>query len=368
MRNNNHLDNLNKRRLIHNDNKKSLPNKSEKNLNNQNKNFERNLIILKEGLTDYSNKYKKKIGPFYNNKDEPIKNLSFSATRYHNLKSTYEKKDLSLILNKKNLNLKPIISSKAKSLYLTTINDYSSFDNNKRPNKRYKLRSPIHTNAKSENHYLDKSYNISDISKTKEIIMLNKIFKKQIKQFKIKTEEMRNKINELVNNLKLVRMDNQKLNKEKKKLLMNISYLENELEINKNKYLNQLELKDNNIGHLKDDIMKFNLNIEEKENEIINLRNQINNLNNNVNNYNIINNDNYNNNYTNKFYNNYIDDNINELDVNIKENNVSETNNKNNIIMNNKRIEDNSNKNDLLNQINILKNQNKENIKNIYQK
>jgi len=60
MRNNNHLDNLNKRKLIHNDNKKSLPNKSEKNLNNQNKNFERNLIILKEGLTDYSNKYKKK--------------------------------------------------------------------------------------------------------------------------------------------------------------------------------------------------------------------------------------------------------------------------------------------------------------------
>ena len=49
--------------------------------------------------------------------------------------------------------------------------------------------------------------------------MLYKIFKKQIKQFKIKTEEMRNKINELVNNLKFVRMDNQRLNKEKKKII-----------------------------------------------------------------------------------------------------------------------------------------------------
>ena len=41
---------------------------------------------------------------------------------------------------------------------------------------------------------------------------------------------MRYKINELLNNIKIIRMDNQRLNNEKKKLLLRITNLEKDIE------------------------------------------------------------------------------------------------------------------------------------------
>ena len=58
--------------------------------------------------------------------------------------------------------------------------------------------------------------NINHYSKPKEIIMINKILKNQNKEFMLKANEMRNKISDLLNNLKSVKMENQKVNNDKK--------------------------------------------------------------------------------------------------------------------------------------------------------
>ena len=96
-----------------------------------------------------------------------------------------------------------------------------------------------------------------DSFKNKELNNVNIILQKQNKQLRQNTREMRYKINDLLNNIKLLRMDNQRLNNEKNQLLMAIRNLENELDINKNMSLNELEIKKNEIVELKGEIIIF---------------------------------------------------------------------------------------------------------------
>ena len=89
-----------------------------------------------------------------------------------------------------------------------------------------------------------------DSFKNKELNNVNIILQKQNKQLRQNTREMRYKINDLLNNIKIMRMDNQMSKSEKSKLLIKISNLENEIDINKNLNINELELK-NMIGQIK---------------------------------------------------------------------------------------------------------------------
>ena len=116
--------------------------------------------------------------------------------------------------------------------------------------------------------------NLNTDIKNKELNNLNNILERQNKELRQNTREMRYKINDLLNNIKLLRMDNQRLNSDKNKLLVQISNLENELDISKNLSMNELELKSNQIAELNEDIMRLNLILDEKENEIISLNNK----------------------------------------------------------------------------------------------
>ena len=155
MINNNNLTTYLNRNIICNGNAKSLPNKSKNNIMKQNNNFDNNIIILKEGLTDNLNKCISKIDPFFIHRNNSIKKLSYSDSKYHhnNIRKKAEKRDLSLILNRKSLNLKPLNTSKMNNSHPTTINDFSFVDKRKR-NKRFRFRSPICDNnqPKSENY------------------------------------------------------------------------------------------------------------------------------------------------------------------------------------------------------------------------
>ena len=223
-----------------------------------NKKFERSLKLLREKMLEYSNElgldnpnYK-----YYTYKNLPLNNISFintSRNKYHRSKST-----------KKNFNLKPYLRTFNKSDKNKLISNVSKKAiNNKIGNI---ILSNLNTSKSEYNDIInyDEIYNINinDYSKPKEIIMLNKILKNQNKDFKVKAAEMRNKINELLNNLKSVRVENQKINNDRKKLISRIVYLENELNINKDLSLKEIEVKNNNIENLKAQILKMKVILE----------------------------------------------------------------------------------------------------------
>ena len=270
-----------------------------KNNSIQNLNFEHSLKRIRKGISAVPNELlRTEPTTCYNTyKNLPLMNF-ISKNKY--LRAKTPKRD---IFPKKYLNLE---------------------DNNLTFNSSYKR---LNKNAISEiknNINYDGIYNINinDYSNRKEIIMLNKILKNQNKEFIFKTSEMRNKINELLNNLKSVRLENKKINNDKKKLISKISYLEKELNINKNMSLKEIELKNNTIEQLNSQILKMNFLLDEKEKDIFTLTNEINNIKGNSNN-----------NYD-----------INELNLNIDK------------VNNNKNINPKGNINNLLNTINVLKN------------
>ena len=301
------------------------------------------------------------------------KRVSLSAPKYHFLKASTPKRNY-------NLRRKDLLLNTPKdtnySTYLKTTNDFNEFNEGERRNKaseilstsfRTTLRTKSRPNLRPLLAYNDFSFNPNKSSanndinnltinnsssfnsvKSKEIITLNNILQKQNKELRQRTREMRYKINDLLNNIKLIRLDNQRLNSEKNKLLMKITNLENELDISKNMSLNELESKSNIITQLNEEIMKLNAALDEKENEIINLTNNIND-----NNYN--NGNNINNQYNNgkQIYNNNnknID--IMELDDDTINNNIK--NDDTNIDIDALRK---LNNNDLINQIINLKNE-----------
>ena len=181
--------------------------------------FERALINLREGLAELSNEYKDE--HHFNNYPNHIlrKRELYSDNKYKYLRSHTPKIDPNLIQYNRNYLNFPNITS---NLYLNTTYDDIFQDTKLRPSR---MHTPSITSSRKylNNQYyndiknIDKIYNINinDISKPKEIIMLNNILKKQNKEFKEKVGDMRNKINELLNNLRMMRLDCQRLNNEK---------------------------------------------------------------------------------------------------------------------------------------------------------
>ena len=323
-------------------NNKILINTSKNNPHDPSLKFERALVNLKEGLAELPNDYLPNESPNFSYNNLPLKKISIQKNKY--LRARTPKRNYNF--PKKNLNF----LDNSKITHLNTTDDFITQNNRKTlTNRINQSLYPITKDNISEYNNdiinLERVYNINinDFSKPKEIVMLNTILKKQNNEFRIKTSEMRNKINELLNNLKAARMDNQRLNNEKKNLLTKISFLENELNIKQNISLNELESKNNMIEQLKNEITKFNIIINNKDSQIINLKNNLNNINNINNNI-----SNYNN--TNQYYKNIQGNDINELEDNIDEENNNMNNNMN---INNGNI----NINNLLNQINILQNQ-----------
>ena len=319
--------------------KTNLAQKSKNIIRDQN-NYETDLSNSKIGLNKISTEFEERETPSSCNltkKHDWTKNrrISLSSPKYHILKHSTPKSDYNL--RRKNLYINtPKVTN--YSTYLKTTNDFKVFNEENRRNKindifsssfRTTFRPNSRPNYRSFLAYKDFSFNQNkssannDIdnltlkctsfnsSKSKEIVKLNKILQNQNKELRHRTREMRYKINDLLNNIKIIRMDNQRLNSEKNKLIMKITNLENELDINKNMSLNQLESKSNIIAQLNEEIMKLNAIIDEKENEIIDLTNIINEIS-----YDNINN--INNMYSNgnKFYdnNNIRDNDIRELE------------------------------------------------------
>ena len=310
----------------------NLAQKSKNLIQGQN-NYETDLSTSKIGFNKISQEFKKRETPSSRNlvkKYDWTKNrrVALSSPKYHFLKVSTPKRDFNL--RRKNLYINtPKVTN--YSTYLKTTDDFRDFNEGERRNKiseilsssfRTTFRPKSRPNLRPLLIYKDFNLNaykssanidIDNITmnstsfnsaKSKEIVTLNNILQKQNKDLRIRVREMRHKINDLLINIKLIRIDNQRLNSEKTKLIMKITNLENELDISKNMSLNQLESKSNIIAQLNEEIMKLHIIIDEKENEIINLTNTINeNMYDNVNNIN------------NEFYDNNIRDNdIKELE------------------------------------------------------
>ena len=215
------------------------------------------------------------------------------------------------------------------------------------------------------------STNISDNSKTMEMMNYNNILKKQNKELRERTHETRNKINDLLNNIKMLRMENQRLNSEKKQLLMKITNLENELDYNKNMSLNELDAKDKLINKLNEEIIRLSNDREDRGSEkVLNNNNDFNNIKNN--------NNPLNKSYTNNKYkgndtqglNDNFDDEIINRSLQFQRNNIFDNKNNNNNYNNNNINNNNLNNNNLnindlnnidinefINQIDILQKQ-----------
>ena len=360
--------------------KKTMENlaKKQKKDPSQNK-YEENLKKIQSGLTDISfniNREKIDLDYYKSNKSKKhdwtnSKRISLSAPKYHFLKASTPKRDYNLRRKKLYANTPKTLND--SSNYKTS-NNYGQYIQTERPIKHtnlisQKVRNYSRPNFRSilssnefnlntrKSSYLDDFNNykqintieIGDSYKNKELLTLNNILQKQNKELRQNNREMRYKINDLLNNIKIIRIENQRLNSEKKKLQLNIANLENALDINKNASYNELESKSNSITQLKEEIYKLNVALEQKENEIFNLKNGlISNNNNYFNKNNTMRNNKYN---LLKFSfnntNNENDNDIQDLKYNF-----------NNDEIRNEEL-NNININDLLNQINILKMENK---------
>lgn len=260
--------------------------------------FEQALSNLKEGLAEITSEFN-----INDNKDKDNINLyhsinvrghtlksrknSFSVSKKKALKSNTPNRDYSLIRKK----LLYLDSSTSLNTNTNRKNDFMNRSERYNLARSYNPVSQIKSKAKNKTHLrrrfltsnnirynINNDYNYytinnSDNLKIGELSNLNKILNTQNRELRQTVRDMRFKINDLLNNIKLIRMDSQRLKDDKKKLLMRISNLENKLDINKNISMNELEQKSNTIMELNQEIMKLNILLEEKENEIIDLNN-----------------------------------------------------------------------------------------------
>ena len=282
----------NYRNYINSDNKRKI-NPTEK--------FQLALENLKEGLREISGQYKEKEDL---EEKQKKRNKTFSITtkfpkRSHNWNKTqsFSAPKYNDFLKRNKIQKRKIISNlnnnylnKSKSLHISFLrnNNFSSksavfpIDNftTKTISSIKDFRRPSYKGILAS----DKSIILNDIDinnirlnrmtidnniKTRELNNMNIILKRQNKELRIIIRENKYKINDLLNNIKFLRFENQSLNNDKKKLLMHISNLENNLDINKNLSMNELELKSNQIIKLNDEIMRLNYILEEKQNEIV---------------------------------------------------------------------------------------------------
>ena len=258
--------------------------------------FEQVLTNLKEGLAEITSEFN--INDIKDNNDlyhsinvrgyaSKNRKNSLSISKNKALKSNTPKRDYSLIRKKvlylddsKSLNTNTkrkndfinISERYIKSSRINPASQINSMAKNKTNlRRRFLTSNNIRYNISNDYNYY--TINNSNNLKFGEISNLNNILNEQNRELRQTIRDMRFKINDLLNNNKLIRMDCQRLKDDKKKLLMRISNLENKLDINKNLSMNELELKSNTIVQLNQEIMKLNALLDEKENEIINLNN-----------------------------------------------------------------------------------------------
>ena len=183
---------------------------------------------------------------------------SYFKSRKEFSNNTYNK-------NNKNKNLSK--GMKNKTIFPITYRDILNINNSKvmtYNNANYNINSDY-------NYYTTNSVNNSNNRKNKEFRNLHNIIINQNKNLRQTIRDMRLKINDLLNEIKLIKLENNRLNGDKRKLLVRITSMENELNSNKNLSYNELEMKSNKITLLNENIMKLNALLNEKENEIIKL-------------------------------------------------------------------------------------------------
>ena len=193
---------------------------------NQNK-FEKILINLEPRLEDNSTELNEKDKfPNYHQSIKPnftnTQRTSLSVPKYHILKSSTPRRN---ILRRKNIYMNTPKTLNDSS-YLKTANNFTQIIDTDRHNKynefqnskvrHYSFRPVLTSNDFIYNTKTSNNFGVN----------LNNILTKQNKELRHKQIEMRNKLNDYlnklndyVNKIKIMRMENQKLNSEKKKII-----------------------------------------------------------------------------------------------------------------------------------------------------
>ena len=194
-------------------------------------------------------------------KDKAIK-LDFS----NSLQDSYFKPRKEIFI--KSYNNKSL-ENKNNTIFPITFKDIININNS----KYLTYNNDKYNNNSDYNYYAMNTVNNSENTKNKKFRNLYNIINNQNKNLRYTAREMSLKMNDLLKEIKLIRIENNRLNGEKKKLLIKISNLEKELNLKKSLSYNELELRSNKITLLNENIMELKALLNEKENEIINLNN-----------------------------------------------------------------------------------------------
>ena len=265
-------------------------------------------------------------------KNKSYKKISLSAPKHHFLKRSSPKRNNILQRNKlkphnetsffeRNNEITDISDNDFKKKYSALLPSYSNNYTDHSNRFSYK---PILT---STNYNINTERRNETISEKNNLIV---ILNRQNKELRQRNREMKFQMNDLLNKQKMIRIDNQNLSNDNKKLLMEIERIENEFDYYKNMTLNELETKTNKISELSEDLIKMRNIIDTKKYENINSGN----------------NDEYHQNYYNYNNNAYQDEN---QDFDYNEDNFEENINNDNNIIELKNINNN-----LINHINNL--------------
>lgn len=283
---------------------KTIPLKQKQNMIQIQEHIEnkKNLKHFREGLMEPKPKIKTKEDPSIylsttNYDREKINTPSFSSSRKNILKfptpkeNYYLRKEINIHhytpTPSNRLNIKDDFNEKnarnnknndiLSSSYMTSFRPESraSF----RPNYnnkefRYLRRSFTYIDNDINKYKLSKNYAGENI-KYRKLSTLNNILKKQNKELRQKVIEMENKINHLLNEIKKMKIENQKVESGKKKLLEKIKNLENELNFNRTMRFKELKLKANTKNISNTDILNLNNLFDKKEKPIIELPNNM---------------------------------------------------------------------------------------------
>ena len=241
---------------------------------NPSQKYQNALMNLREGLTELGNlndekERKRKSNTNYNlrvnnfikdiQNKKPI-NTKIERNKNNNMMKA-KAKNISFTRHSKKLD-NTFFTQENKN-YTTIENKSSTLRDLNPPQKNQSFYSKYITDDEHtiSNNILKKPNEIKIIQINKNLIKKNQIYQKKIK--------------ELMDNIKKTQLNNQKLINDKNNFLKKINSIENEFKKSKEHYNIEIEIKNKNIMLLKKEIMKLNILLKKKKEEIENLKNAI---------------------------------------------------------------------------------------------
>jgi len=232
---------------------------------------------LRTQLTEISLHEKERENPLQNYEQRDLlKKPSFTEVKYHLHQARTPRRDYR---RKHNFFVNSLSNRLNNTTYLKTTEDYNNkyeTDRERKSNIRDLIRDKIRNRYYSRPNFrrFYSNYNINDVErkndylngtnrtlnrtnyvrenniKMKEIITLNNILNKQNNEMKLKIKETTIKLNEFIIKQNKLINENQYIKNENKKLLMNLSSVQNELNNLKNMTYDEIESKTLTINEL----------------------------------------------------------------------------------------------------------------------